>query len=138
MKISITQKEWLKLSKDLRQQLVYAFMINKSEGIRVVDSEIVSDGCSQDDLINGVTIAKMIQLIGNNWKKVDNDELFDYLFNLSIDKITNKTNESVKENVKDVVPQQANASPEGSGKEAVGATGESKKGARGKGKVSPK
>ena len=138
MKISLTQKEWLKLSKDLRQQLIFAFMINKSEGMRVVDSEIVSDGCSQEDLMNGVTITKMIQLLGNNWKKVDNDELFDYLFNLSIDKITNKTNESSKEDVKDVVPQQANTSPEGGGEKVADTAGEGKKGARGKGKVSPK
>lgn len=138
MKKHITQKEWLKLDKDLRRDLILTFAINKSEGVSVVDSEIVSDGCSQQDLIDGLTIGKMIEFLGNKWKKVDNDELFDSLLQLSIDKITNKTNESNKENEQVDGTEQAEASTEGSREGGAVETGKVNERAPRKGKVSAK
>lgn len=81
MKTYLKINEWLKLPKDLRTELILKFQIGKSSTMSVVDGKIVCDGCTQEDLIKGITIGKMIELIGDDWKKVPNDELFDYLFN---------------------------------------------------------
>ena len=138
MKKHITQKEWLNLDKDLRRDLILTFAINKSEGVSVVDSEIVSDGCSQQDLIDGLTIGKMIEFLGNKWKKVDNDELFDSLFKLSVNKITNKTNESDEQDGKNVSKKQAEASAEASGKGGSDKAGEVNEGKTGESKIPAK
>ncbi len=105
MKTNIVQTEWLKLPAELRQQLVLKFAIHKSEGTRVVNQTMVSDGCSQDDLIKGITIGKMIEVVGDEWEKVPNNELFDYLFDKVIQKLSN--NEQIK--VKNI--EQADKAP---------------------------
>lgn len=94
MKNYIQQKDYLALPKETRVKLVQIFAINKSEGVRVVENEIVSDGSSQADLIAGITIGKMIDYLGKNWKKVDNEKLFDDL----LIRVIEKLNESPKNN----------------------------------------
>lgn len=110
MKTNISQNEWLKLPVELRQKLVLSFAINKSEGTRVVNQIMVSDGCSQSDLINGITIGKMISFIGDEWEKVTNDELFDYLFRKVVDKYKPCEKEVKKEERKDVKEPEAKTS----------------------------
>ena len=106
MKQHIQQKDYLSLSKEVRTQLVQIFTIHKSEGVRVVNNEVVSDGSSQQDLIDAITIGKMIEYLGKDWKKVDNDKLFDDLFNKVIAKNgTNKGTEGKSIETKGNSPQ---------------------------------
>jgi Zn-dependent M16 (insulinase) family peptidase len=98
MKTSIIQTDWLRLPFEIRQQLVLKFAIHKSEGTRVVNQIMVSDGCSQEDLINGLTIGKMIEMLGDEWEKKPNKELFDYL----LDKVINKLSNNEQTKVKDI------------------------------------
>lgn len=133
MKQFLSQKEWLALPKDVRATLVYAFAINKSEGTRVMAGEIVSDGCSSQDLINGLTIGKMIEYLGNDWNKVENDALFEHLLSKVINKIQGN---GVKESdVKNESKEQVNSTAEkGSVGDEVKA-GEGSGGKKGKGKT---
>ena len=83
MKKSITQEEWLGLSQELRDKLKEVFAINRSEGKKVVNNKLVSDGCSQGDLIAGITIGKMIEYLGDTSFAINTDDserLFDDLF----------------------------------------------------------
>lgn len=93
MKVYILQTEWLNLPQETRQTLVYQFAIHKSEGVVVQNNKIMSDGCSQRDLM-GLTIDKMIDFLGNEWEKTDNDKLYDDLFIRVLNKINGKTKDT--------------------------------------------
>lgn len=93
MKTFIQQKEWLELPAETRQKLILTFAIHKSEGVVVQQNKIVSDGCSQKDLM-GLTLDKMIDYLGEDWKKVKNDKLYDYLFICVLEKLDEKTKET--------------------------------------------
>jgi len=127
MKQFLSQREWLALPKGIRTTLVYAFAINKSEGTRVMAGELVSDGCSSQDLINGLTIGKMIEYLGEDWDKVENDALFEHLLSKVINKI--QGNGDKKSDVKDKVKKQVVSGAE---KGAVGVEAKTGKGTRGK------
>ena len=64
MKQYLYISEWLGLDKELREKLKEVFAINRSEGMKVTNGKLVSDGCSQADLIDGITIGKMIEYVG--------------------------------------------------------------------------
>ena len=134
MKQFIIQKEWLALPKDVRQSLIYTFSINKSEGVRVVAGEIVSDGCSGEDLISGLTIGKMIEFLGSDWEKAENDALFDHLLENVINKLTKK-NENSKSDVKNEVKEQVNKGAETGAITSGTSTEKGSRRAGGKGKV---
>lgn len=93
MKVYILQTEWLNLPQETRQTLVYQFAIHKSEGVVVQNNKIMSDGCSQKDLM-GLTIDKMIDFLGSEWEKTDNDKLYDDLFIRVLNKINGKTKDT--------------------------------------------
>lgn len=86
MKQSLYQAEWLGLDKELREKLKDAFAINRSEGMKVINSKLVSDGCSQADLIEGITIGKMIEYVGETGNSSP-EKLFDDLLKRSINKV---------------------------------------------------
>lgn len=93
MKTYIKSDEYLALPKEVRDRLIQTFAINKSGGMSIRDNKLVSDGTSQQDLINGLTIGKLIDFLGTRgWKKVDNEKLFDDLFTKCLEKI----NEQIK------------------------------------------
>lgn len=70
MKQRPTQQEWLELPTEQRNILVLRFFINKSGGMQVRDSRVVSDGVADQDLENGINIGKMIEYLGEpEWKK---------------------------------------------------------------------
>lgn len=95
MKTFLEQKIWLDIPQETRNKLVLMFAINKSEGHKMVDNKVVSDGVSQGDLITGITIGKMIDFLGSKgWKKTENEKLFDDLFTRVIDK-TNEQDKSM-------------------------------------------
>jgi len=79
MKTYISQKEWLELPVETRQKLILTFAIHKSEGVVVQNNKVISDGCSQKDLM-GLSIDKMIDYLGSEWEKVHNEMLYDDLF----------------------------------------------------------
>lgn len=86
IKQSLYQAEWLGLDKELREKLKDAFAINRSEGMKVINSKLVSDGCSQADLIEGITIGKMIEYVGETGNSSP-EKLFDDLLKRSINKV---------------------------------------------------
>ena len=92
MKTFIQQKDWLELPAETRQKLIYQFAIHKSEGTVVQNNKVMSDGCSQKDLM-GLSIDKMIDYLMSEWEKVDNEMLYEDLFIRVLDKINGKTKE---------------------------------------------
>lgn len=118
MKQYLQQKEWLNLPQNTRLQFVHQFNIHRSEGVVVMGGEIRSDGSSQQDLINGLTIGKMIECVGNDWDKVDNNDLFEHL----LEKVIKKFNEKPKKE-SDSTDETKKASGKGSKKtKSVGKT----------------
>jgi len=92
MKTYMSQALWLTLPAETRQKLILTFAIHKSEGVVVQQNKVMSDGCSQKDLM-GLSIDKMIDYLGNEWEKVDNDKLYEDLFIRVLDKLNGKTKE---------------------------------------------
>lgn len=91
MKQCLNINEWLGLSVEMRNKLKEIFAINRSEGMSVRDGILVSDGCSQADLIAGITIGKMIEYLGNSsfvMNTNNSDELFDKLFIRVLNRLT--------------------------------------------------
>jgi len=85
MKQFLYQAEWLGLDKKLREKLKEIFVINRSEGMKVTNGQLASDGCSQSDLTAGITIGKMIEYLDkeNTTYKVNtenSEKIFDELF----------------------------------------------------------
>lgn len=90
MKKYLDQSEWLGLDQELREKLKNVFDINRSEGMKVVNNRLVSDGCSQGDLIAGITIGKMIEYLDDTsfGMNTDNSEkIFDELFERVVNKV---------------------------------------------------
>lgn len=81
------------LEESKRKDLVYIFKINKSQGMEVENNKLVCDGCSQEDLMT-LSISEMIEYLGDDWEKVPNEELFDYLFKKVLEKIYGKTKQA--------------------------------------------
>lgn len=101
MKKYLYQSEWLGLDQELREKLKNVFDINRSEGMKVVNNRLVSDGCSQGDLIAGITIGKMIEYLDDTsfGMNTDNSEkIFDELFERILNKVKekNETNNTAK------------------------------------------
>ena len=95
MKQFLYQSEWLGLDQELRDKLKEVFAINRSEGMKVLNGKLVSDGCSQNDLTAGITIGKMIEYLAGEKTiyKVDTDnseKIFDELFERVVDKVSRK------------------------------------------------
>lgn len=76
MNIQISVHEWLQLPMDVRQKLRQIFSIPKSEGARVVDNRVESDGTTYKDL-SVVTAEKMAQYLQEDSVDLDFARLFD-------------------------------------------------------------
>src|SRR3990167_7860705 len=94
MKTHIRQKDWLLLPQDTRVTMVNKFAINRSEGVIVMGGEIRSDGCSQQDLIDGLSISKLLNFLGDDWTQVPNEDLFDHLLELTLNKLNGITKQA--------------------------------------------
>lgn len=105
MKQQLYQAEWLGLDQKLRDKLKEIFAINRSEGMSVVNGQLVSDGCSQNDLTQGVTIGKMIDYLSDMTFEMNTDnpeKIFDELFGRVINKAngTKELNSNTKKDEK--------------------------------------
>ncbi len=99
MKLFIEQKDWLKLPDEWRKKLVYTFYLGKSEGVVVQMGQIVSDGCTQRDLM-AFNVQALINFLGDDWEKVPNAELFDHLFAKVLQKLFNADGRSETKDVR--------------------------------------
>ncbi len=124
MKTFIKIDNYLALPKETREALVQTFAINKSQGMSIRNNKMVSDGTTQQDLINGLTIGKMIDFLGDGWyenikkdskkKTILNDELYDLLLTNCLVKI----NDTIKKrNDKGINATGATANSENKGAE---------------------
>lgn len=80
MLIQITTPQWLSLPNEVRAKLKVVFGIPRSEGARIEDNKVMSDGHNHRDL-TAITVEKMQDYTGS--KQVD----FFKLFDLTLDRI---------------------------------------------------
>ena len=93
MNIQLNTHEWLSLPMDVRQRLREIFGIQKSEGARVIDNKVESDGTTYADL-SVITVEKMREYL--ELPECSNHE-FPALYDLTIEKIKEELNPVVQE-----------------------------------------
>lgn len=90
MLIQITTPQWLSLPTDVRSKLKVVFGIPRSEGARIEDNKVMSDGHNHRDL-TAITVEKMQDYTGS--KQQD----FFKLFDLTLDKIQAESSTTVEQ-----------------------------------------
>ena len=104
----IPTKDWISLPTELREELRHKFQIKRSGFVQVQNGVIISDGCTQDDLINTFTLENINKVM--EWKETE--------ISKAINKLTTK-NAKDNKNTSDTKEITSNKTSEGT-KESVG------------------
>lgn len=76
IKPQLTQPQWLALPADVKAQLKVAFGVPRSEGARVDDNKVISDGHNHNDLAV-ITLERMQDFLGFSQESDEFYETFD-------------------------------------------------------------